>query len=62
MTTTKNITNVEIGGLNTDDYPDFADAYFESATVNGVPLTDEELDELSEDGEFLNEQIINYLF
>jgi hypothetical protein len=33
------------------DYPDFCDAYVESASFNGVELTDKELDELNDSDE-----------
>jgi hypothetical protein len=35
------IDNIEIDGIDTADYPDFADAYILSADYNGVEMTDE---------------------
>ena len=40
------ITNIELGGIDTNDYPDFVDAYIESAEIDGVELTDAEIEEL----------------
>jgi hypothetical protein len=40
--------------INTSDYPDFCDSYFEEATwVDGTALTDEELEHLTGDGSYL---------
>ena len=57
----KKIDNIEIDGINTKDYPDFCDAYIVSADYDGVPMTDEQLDELNEDGDFQHECIMNDL-
>ena len=40
--------DVEIADVFAADYPDFCDAYVESATFNGVPLTDDQLDILND--------------
>tara|TARA_R110002096_G_scaffold360119_1_gene553016 strand:+ start:81 stop:266 length:186 start_codon:yes stop_codon:yes gene_type:complete len=57
----KKIDNIEIDGINTKDYPDFCDAYISSADYDGVPMTDEQLDELNEDGDYVYEHIMDYL-
>jgi hypothetical protein len=57
------ITNIEIDGINFKDYPDFCDAFISYAEYeDGTPLTDEELDELNADGDFVHEQVFNQLF
>lgn len=60
------IADVEVDGIDTADYPDFCDAYIDSAVVkeNGVwrEATDDELDILSEDRDFVYEQVQNYLY
>lgn len=48
------ISNVLIGGLDMQDYPDFCDAYIESADYGDREMTDDELDVLNEDGEFIS--------
>ena len=45
----KLITNIEVDGIDTKDYPDFSDAFIQSADYDGVPMTDEQIDELNED-------------
>tara|TARA_R110001583_G_scaffold653_2_gene5960 strand:+ start:112 stop:363 length:252 start_codon:yes stop_codon:yes gene_type:complete len=57
----KKIDNIEIDGINTKDYPDFCDAYIVSADYDGVPMTDEQLDEINDDGQFQYECIMNDL-
>ena len=55
----KKIDNIEIDGIDTKDYPDFCDAYISSADYDGKPMTDKQLDEINEDGDFQHECIMN---
>jgi hypothetical protein len=57
----KKIDNIEIDGIDTKDYPDFCDAYISSADYDGVPMTDKQLDEINEDGDYVYEHIMDYL-
>jgi len=57
----KKIDNIEIDGIDTKDYPDFCDAYISSADYDGKPMTDEQLDELNEDGDYVYGHIMDYL-
>jgi len=41
------IDNVQMDDIDFNDAPDFVDAYISSADYNGVPMTEEELDELN---------------
>lgn len=44
-----NLKNIVIADIHISDYPDFVDAFIESAEYpDGTPLSDEELDHLSE--------------
>ena len=58
----KKIDNIELDGIDTRDYPDFADAYIESADYDGIPMTDKQLDELNKDGEFVHQCVFDSLF
>ena len=50
------LDEIIIGGLDVRDYPDFCDAYIESATYEGVIMTYKQLDELNEqEPSFINE-------
>ena len=45
--------SIEIDGVNSSDYPDYADVYISYAEwKDGAPLTDDELDKLNELDEF----------
>ena len=57
----KKIDNIEVDGIDTKDYPDFCDAYISSADYDGVPMTDKQLDEINEDGDYVYEHIMDYL-
>ena len=57
----KKIDNIEIDGIDTKDYPDFCDAYISSADYDGKPMTDKQLDEINDDGDFQHECIMNDL-
>jgi hypothetical protein len=45
------LDDIELGGVDYKDHPDYCDAYVESALFNGVELTDEQLDELNDSDE-----------
>jgi hypothetical protein len=56
------IDNIEIDGIDTNDYPDFTDAFISSADYNGVEMTDEQLEALNEDYGFVHDCVYNQLF
>jgi len=56
------ISDVEVDGIDTEDYPDFCDAFIAYAEYDGKEMTDEQLDALNEDGDFVYEAVQNYLF
>ena len=60
--TYKLIDNIEVDGIDTKDYPDFCDAFIASADYDGKPMTDEQLEELNEDSDFVYECVQNHLF
>jgi len=51
------ITNVSLDGLDHRDYPDYCDAFIDSADYDGEEMTDEQLDELNEDYELVYELV-----
>lgn len=57
-------TNIQIDGIDHKDYPDYVDAYISSAewSDTGEVLTDAELDELSEDSDWMYELVQEYLY
>ena len=56
------IDSVEVEGIDTRDYPDFTDAFISYAELDGVPLTEDQLDDLNEDRDFVYEKVLNHLF
>ena len=60
ITVNKKVVNTEsitVTDVDTNDYPDFVDAYIDYAEfVNGEPLNEEELDLLSLNGELVSEK------
>ena len=58
------VIDAKIDGIDMRDYPDFCDAYFDSAFYeDGTALTDDELIQLTNDnGMTLHEMIFDSLF
>lgn len=59
-------SDLVVEGIDTADYPDFCDAYIESASVleNGEwrDATEDELDEINEDSDLVYSCVENYLY
>jgi len=54
----RTVKNAEVDGVESDDYPDFCDAFFSYAEYeDGTPLTDEELEQLGDE----NSEMVNQL-
>ena len=68
MKTKTDINMVDLGslvvdGIDTRDYPDFCDAYFSKGYyLDGTELPDDLLEELSEDGDLVQQAIHELLF
>ena len=62
----KDLTDIEIAGIDMNDYPYFCDAYVEYAEkADGTPLTDAEIDALNECEDthaYVNENAYSSLF
>jgi hypothetical protein len=58
----KLITNVKFEGIDHKDYPDYCDAYIVSADYNGVPMNDEQIEELAQDTGLVYDLLIEYLY
>ena len=55
------IDNVTFDGIDYNDYPDFCDAFIQTADYKGVPMTDEELNALNDDSDYVYEKLWDYL-
>ena len=56
------INNVKFDGVDKSDYPKFVDAYIVSADYNGVPMTEEQIEVLNNDYEFVHEKLMDKLY
>jgi len=55
------IDNIEFDGIDHKDRPDYCDAYILSADCNGRKMTEQELEELNKNRDFVYEKLIDYL-
>ena len=58
----KLISNIQFDGIDHNDAPDYCDAYIVSAEYDGEEMTEEQLEELNEDSDFVYECVQNHLF
>lgn len=56
------LCDVEVDGIDSNDYPDFCDAYICSANYPDRELTEDELEVLNEDASYVYDCVINRLF
>ena len=56
------IDNIEVDGIDTNDYPDFSDAYIVSADYDGEPMTELMIEEINEDYSFIHDCVYTQLF
>jgi hypothetical protein len=56
------ISSVEVDGIDTNDAPDFVDAYITYAEYDGEPMSDEQLEELNNDGDFVYSAVERHLY
>ena len=58
----KKINNVQVEGIDYKDAPDFCDAFIFYAELDGVPMTDEQIEELNNDSDFVHDCVQNYIY
>ncbi len=58
----KKIVVTGVDGIDHRDAPDYCDAYITSAEYEGRELTDEEIDLLNEDSDFVYESVIDWIY
>lgn len=56
------ISDVEVDGIDTRDYPDFCDAFIASATYKGREMSEAELERLNEDGDYIYGKVQDRLY
>ena len=58
----KLISNVEFEDINHKDAPDYCDAHVVAFEYDGVPATEEQLEELGDDADMVYELLMDYLY
>ena len=56
------ITNIEFDGIDHKDHPDYCDAYIVSADYDGEEMTNEQIEILNEDRDFVYDKLMDYLY
>lgn len=56
------LTDIEVEGIDTSDAPDFCDAFISYARLGGKDCTDEQLDEINDDRDFVYAQVERKLY
>lgn len=55
--------NIQVEGIYYSDYPDFCDAYISYVEWDdGTPLTEEELEEVNNDGDIVYQAVLDYIY
>lgn len=55
------ITDIEFDDVFNDDAPDYCDAYILRCEIDGVEATEEQLNEINENSDFVHEKLFDYL-
>ena len=56
------IDNIEFDGVDHSDYPDYCDVFITSADYDGVEMTDEMLDTVKDNFDFVYEEFMKQLY
>lgn len=56
------IDNITFDDIDYDDYPDFCDAFIDSADYDGEPMNESEVDMLNDNKEFVHEKLMEHLY
>jgi hypothetical protein len=56
------IDNIEFDDVDTNDAPDFSNAFIMSCDIDGRPATEEELDIINDNSEFVYKALMDHLY
>ena len=56
------ISNLEFSGIDKSDHPDYCDAYISGGDYDGEEMTEEQLEELNDDSDFVHEELYKFLW
>lgn len=55
------ITSVEFENIDHSDYPDYCDAFISYAELDGVAMTEAQLEKLNEDSDLVYELLMSHI-
>ena len=55
------ITDIEFDDVFHDDAPDYCDSYILRCEIDGAEATEEQLNEINENSDFVHEKLFDYL-
>lgn len=58
----KKIENIDFEGIDFKDAPDFCDAFISSADYNGLEMTDEQLENINYNSDFVHEELYKFIY
>ncbi len=56
------LTDIKFDGIDHSDYPDYCDAYICDAKFNNENLTDEQMELINDDKEFVYKKLMDFLY
>jgi|TARA_Y100001951_G_scaffold15448_1_gene10600 hypothetical protein len=57
------VEDMQFSDVDNSDYPDYSDAFVESATYKGREMTEEELNEINDDyRDFVYQKLMDWVF
>ncbi len=56
------ISNIEFDGIDHSDSPDYCDAYIISCDIDGKQATEDEINEINDNSDFVHEKLFDYLY
>lgn len=56
------ISNLEFDGIDRKDHPDYCDAYISSADYDGEPMSEEMLEQLNDDRDYVSNKLWDWLY
>lgn len=58
----KKITHLEFDGIDHKDYPDYCDAYISRGVYDDEEMTEEQIEFLNDDRDFVYERLMDYIY
>jgi hypothetical protein len=59
---TQKVKVLNFDDVDHKDHPDYTSAYISEAEYNGIPMTEDQLNELNEDSDFVYEELMKFIY